>query len=50
MLRFAHIYYADPVGGIDFNQDEDPLYTDFVYFSVGLGMGYQVGDSDRAHE
>lgn len=45
MLRYAHLYYSAPVGGIDFNQDEDPSYTDFVYFSVGIGMGYQVGDS-----
>lgn len=45
MLRVAHIYYGDPVGGIDFNQDDDPAYTDFAYFSLGVGMGYQVGDS-----
>ncbi|MCR2762254.1 DUF1345 domain-containing protein [Microbacterium sp. zg.B48] len=45
MLRYAHLYYSAPVGGIDFNQEEDPSYTDFVYFSVGIGMGYQVGDS-----
>lgn len=45
MLRVAHLYYADPVGGIDFNQREDPSYTDFAYFSLGVGMGYQVGDS-----
>ena len=45
MLHFANIYYSDPEGGIDFNQAEDPSYTDFVYFSVGVGMGYQVGDS-----
>lgn len=44
-LRVAHIYYGEPVGGIDFNQDEDPSYTDFAYFSLGIGMGYQVGDS-----
>lgn len=25
-------------GGIDFNQDEPPMYSDFGYFSVGLGM------------
>jgi uncharacterized membrane protein len=46
MLRYAHIYYAEPVGGIDFNQDDDPSYTDFAYFSVGIGMGYQVGDTN----
>ena len=45
MLRVADVYYGDPVGGIDFNQSEDPSYTDFVYFSLGVGMGYQVGDS-----
>ncbi len=46
VLRYARMYYADPVGGIDFNQDEDPEYTDFVYFSVGLGMTYQVSDTN----
>lgn len=45
MLRYAHLYYTEPVGGIDFNQDEDPVYSDFVYFSVGLGMTYQVADT-----
>lgn len=46
MLRVAAVYYADPVGGIDFNQVEPPMYTDFAYFSVGLGMTYQVSDTD----
>lgn len=51
MLRYARIYYQpgatdDPAGGIDFKQNELPEYTDFVYFSVGLGMTYQVADTD----
>ncbi|WP_217180333.1 DUF1345 domain-containing protein [Streptomyces sp. AC495_CC817] len=46
VLRYARMYYGDPVGGIDFNQQEDPEYTDFVYFSVGLGMTYQVSDTN----
>lgn len=46
MLRIARVYYAEPVGGISFNQDEDPMYTDFVYFAVGLGMTYQVADTN----
>jgi uncharacterized membrane protein len=46
MLRYAARYYAEPVGGIDFNQDEDPEYTDFAYFAVGLGMTYQVADTN----
>lgn len=50
MLRYAHRYYSrverGQRGGIDFNQDEDPMYSDFGYFSVGLGMTYQVSDTD----
>lgn len=46
MLRVAHMYYRPPVGGISFNQKEDPMYTDFAYFSVGLGMTYQVADTN----
>lgn len=46
MLRVAHLYYTPPAGGISFNQDEDPMYTDFAYFSVGLGMTYQVADTN----
>lgn len=50
MLRYAHRYYARVAagrpGGIDFNQDEPPMYSDFGYFSVGLGMSYQVSDTN----
>lgn len=46
MLRYAHVYYTEPIGGIDFHQDADPCYVDFAYFSVGLGMTYQVADTD----
>jgi uncharacterized membrane protein len=45
MLRYAKLYY-DGSRGISFNQDEDPQYTDFAYFSVGLGMTYQVADTN----
>ncbi len=46
MLRVARVYYAEPVGGMSFNQRADPMYTDFVYFAVGLGMTYQVADTN----
>ncbi len=46
MLRLAAAYFSDPEGGIDFNQDEDPMYTDFAYVSFGLGMTYQVADTN----
>ncbi|QIG40267.1 DUF1345 domain-containing protein [Microbacterium sp. 4R-513] len=46
MLRLAAEYYSDPVGGIDFNQTEDPMYSDFAYIALTLGMTYQIGDTN----
>ncbi|GAA3211667.1 DUF1345 domain-containing protein [Microbacterium terregens] len=46
MLRLANVYYREPVGGISFNQAEDPMYTDFIYVAVGLGMTYQIADTN----
>lgn len=44
--RYAHLYYKEPVGGIDFNgNDYQPSYRDFFYFSYNLGMTYQVSDT-----
>jgi uncharacterized membrane protein len=45
-IRYAHLYYGEPSGGIDFNSDEQPAYRDFLYFSYNLGMTYQVSDTD----
>ncbi|MEU3791710.1 DUF1345 domain-containing protein [Streptomyces fructofermentans] len=44
--RYAYIYYQPPEGGIDFNSDDHPRYSDFLYFSYNLGMTYQVSDTD----
>jgi uncharacterized membrane protein len=44
--RYAHLFYAAPEGGIDFNSHEPPTYRDFLYFSYNLGMTYQVSDTD----
>ncbi len=43
--RYAHLYYSDKPGGIDFNGDEPPAFRDFLYFSYNLGMTYQVSDT-----
>jgi uncharacterized membrane protein len=43
--RYAHLYYTEPVGGIDFNAEDPPTYRDFLYFSYNLGMTYQVSDT-----
>jgi len=46
VLRYARVYYASPTPPIDFNQDEDPTFSDFAYFSFNLGMAYQVSDTN----
>ncbi|KQO63825.1 DUF1345 domain-containing protein [Curtobacterium sp. Leaf261] len=45
-LRYAELYYSGTPGGIDFNQDERPRYSDFAYFAVTVGMTYQVSDTN----
>ena len=52
VLRYAHLYYREPAGGIDFaDQDVAPDYMDFVYVAFTVGMTFQVSDTgiaDRA--
>jgi uncharacterized membrane protein len=49
-LRYAHEFYArtdgaDAVdGGLDFPKEDRPDYWDFLYFSIVLGMTFQVSD------
>jgi uncharacterized membrane protein len=43
--RYAHLYFEAPEGGIDFNHDAPPAYSDFFYFSHNLGMTYAVSDT-----
>ena len=45
-LRYARLYYASPTAPIDFNQHDDPTFSDFAYFSFNLGMAYQVSDTN----
>ena len=45
-LRYARLYYRDPEGGIDFNQQQKPRYSDFAYFAFTLGMTFQVSDTN----
>ncbi len=46
VLRYARVYFSAIDPPIDFNQDEDPTFSDFAYFSFNLGMAYQVSDTD----
>jgi uncharacterized membrane protein len=44
-LRYARLYYRDPVGGIDFNAYDPPRYLDFAYVALTVGMTSQVSDT-----
>jgi uncharacterized membrane protein len=44
-LRYARLYYQGGKG-IDFNQKEEPQYSDFAYLAFVLGMTYQVSDTN----
>jgi uncharacterized membrane protein len=46
VLRYARLYYGEPVGGIDFKQEPDPTYRDFAYVGFTVGMTCQVSDTD----
>ena len=46
LLRYARLYYDEPVGGIDYNDDDPPDYRDFAYLALTIGMTYQVSDTD----
>jgi uncharacterized membrane protein len=45
-LRYAHLYYSDHPGGIDFKTDVAPDYRDFAYVAFTVGMTFQVSDTD----
>ncbi|MGN5734070.1 MULTISPECIES: DUF1345 domain-containing protein [Arthrobacter] len=45
-LRYAQIYYSGEPGGIGFNQEEPPQYTDIAYMAFSVGMTYQVSDTN----
>jgi uncharacterized membrane protein len=45
-LRYARIYYSNPIGGIDFNEKSLPAYLDFAYLAFTIGMTFQVSDTN----
>lgn len=52
-LHYAHEYYQDhtinndvEAGGLDFPEDIQPDYWDFLYYSFVIGMTSQVSDVD----
>lgn len=45
-LRYAHLYYRNPSGGIDFHSAAPPDYRDFGYLAFTIGMSFAVSDPD----
>jgi uncharacterized membrane protein len=45
-LRYARLYFTQPVGGIGFPGDDPPQYLDFAYVAFTIGMTYQVSDTN----
>lgn len=53
VLRYAHLYYRQPEGGVVFAADDGTLgdppdYLDFVYLAFTVGMTFQVSDTGVA--
>lgn len=47
MLRYARLYYTEPIGGIDFHGPvENARYVDFGYVAFDLGQTFQISDTD----
>jgi uncharacterized membrane protein len=49
-LRYADLYYRGVDGGVDFNEDDKPVYADFAYLAFTIGMTYQVSDTDLTNK
>jgi uncharacterized membrane protein len=45
-LRYARTFYSEPIGGIDFNEEDPPTYLDFAYLAMTIGMTFQVSDTN----
>jgi uncharacterized membrane protein len=46
VVHNARLYYTGPNGGINFNQQAPPCYSDFAYLAFTIGMTFQVSDTD----
>jgi uncharacterized membrane protein len=44
-LRYAHLYYTPPEGGLDIAGVQHPDYRDFAYVAFTVGMCYQISDT-----
>lgn len=47
-LKYARLYYAGNDGGIEFHQDEPPVYSDLAYVAFTVGMTFAVSETRLA--
>ena len=45
-MSYAREYYRGEDGGIDFNTDDPPVWSDFAYLAFTIGMTFQVSATD----
>jgi uncharacterized membrane protein len=48
-LKYARLYYSGGDGGIDFQQDEPPAYSDFAYLAFTVGMSFAPPEIPLIH-
>jgi uncharacterized membrane protein len=47
-LKYARLYFAGGDGGILFEEDQRPAYSDFAYLAFTVGMSFAVSDATLA--
>lgn len=43
-FKYARMYYIDDTHRFDFDQEEDPSYSDFAYTAFNIGMAYSASN------
>jgi uncharacterized membrane protein len=47
-FKYARLYYSGEDGGIEFDQDQPPAYSDFAYVAFTVGMTFAVSETRLA--
>ncbi|WP_164878160.1 DUF1345 domain-containing protein [Microbacterium enclense] len=47
-FKYARMYYLDDRHRFDFNQEEEPSYSDFAYAAFNIGMSYSSSSITRS--
>jgi uncharacterized membrane protein len=47
-FKYARMYYHDDRHRFQFNQDEDPSYSDFAYAAFSIGMTYNASNVNQS--